>query len=162
MDTLKRSPKILYKAFFINIFALVFSSLANRIAGIVDSVLAGHMLGSQALSAIKLVLSVPDQFVTALIVLLGVGLCATLISYKAKGYEQSANVIFTAIIVVSLIISVLLCVLFLLFARNIILFFSAESEFVALSLDYFYPFALFLLLFIYKIIFRFIRISSYK
>lgn len=140
----QRSPKILNKALLINVFPLILSSVANRIAGIVDSILAGHMLDANALSAIKLVISVPDQFITSLIVLLGVGVSTTVMTYKAKREDEKANTVFTVSILLSLIISGIVTFGLLIFANPIINFFTEDRSFVDLTLDYYYPFVLFI------------------
>lgn len=138
-----RNYHILHKAFIINIIPLILSSLANRIAGIVDSVLAGHMLNAHALAAIKLVMSIPDQFITSLIILLGVGVSTVVMSYKAKREDDKANVVFSVSVLLSLIVSLMVATVLIVFARPIINFFTTNLTFVSLILDYYYPFAIF-------------------
>lgn len=88
MSDLKRNALLISKKFTEYFLPTVLTVLANNLAIVVDSVIVGHMLGSNSMSAIN-VLSPVSQFYFAMTLLFGLG-SATLIAY-AKGKEDSGS-----------------------------------------------------------------------
>ncbi len=139
MDQLVRNPKIINEKFREYFFPTVLISLANNLAVIVDSIMVGNILGSNAMAAIQL-LSPITQLYFALTVLFGLG-TSTLISLAmAKREKKEANSILTVAFVSITILIIVLMLFQFLFLNQIVRFLTTLENMEELILAYYIPF----------------------
>ncbi|MGN0668951.1 MAG: MATE family efflux transporter [Oscillospiraceae bacterium] len=118
----------------------VLTAMATNIANIVDSMMAGNLLGVDALSAIS-ILSPISQLYFALTVMFGLGASSVIAVAKGKNDAQKANRIFTAELFVLGALCVILIAVQLIFADGICsLLITGDDTVHALVYDYYIPF----------------------
>ena len=113
-----RTPATINKKYTEYLLPTVLTAMATNIANIVDSMMAGNLLGVDALSAIS-ILSPISQLYFALTVMFGLGASSAIAVAKGKNDAQKANRIFTAELFVLGALCVLLIAVQLVFADGI-------------------------------------------
>lgn len=117
----------------------VLTAMATNIAMIVDSMLAGNMLGKNSLAAINL-MSPVAQLYFSLTILFGLG-ASSIISYaKGKRDNALANKVFTITFVTIIALSVVLMGVGLPFGDSVCTIFTRDKELHSLLYAYYIPF----------------------
>lgn len=117
----------------------VLTAMATNIAMIVDSMLAGNMLGKNSLAAINL-MSPVAQLYFSLTILFGLG-ASSIISYaKGKRDNALANKVFTITFVTIIALSVVLMGVGLTFGDSVCSIFTRDKELHSLLYAYYIPF----------------------
>lgn len=117
----------------------VLTAMATNIAMIVDSMLAGNMLGKNSLAAINL-MSPVAQLYFSLTILFGLG-ASSIISYaKGKRDNALANKVFTITFVTIIALSVVLTGVGLPFGDSVCSIFTRDKELHSLLYAYYIPF----------------------
>lgn len=117
----------------------VLTAMATNIAMIVDSILAGNMLGKNSLAAINL-MSPVAQLYFSLTILFGLG-ASSIISYaKGKRDNALANKVFTITFVTIIALSVVLMGVGLPFGDSVCSIFTRDKELHSLLYAYYIPF----------------------
>ena len=117
----------------------VLTAMATNIAMIVDSMLAGNMLGKSSLASINL-MSPIAQLYFSLTILFGLG-ASSIISYaKGKRDNALANKVFTITFVTVIVLSAILMGIGLPFGDAICSIFTKDSELHSLLYQYYIPF----------------------
>lgn len=117
----------------------VLTAMATNIAMIVDSMLAGNMLGKNSLAAINL-MSPVAQLYFSLTILFGLG-ASSIISYaKGKRDNALANKVFTITFVTIIALSVVLMGVGLPFGDSVCSIFTRDKELHSLLYAYYIPF----------------------
>ena len=117
----------------------VLTAMATNIAMIVDSMLAGNMLGKNSLAAINL-MSPVAQLYFSLTILFGLG-ASSIISYaKGKRDNALANKVFTITFVTIIALCVVLMGIGLPFGDSICSIFTRDKELHSLLYAYYIPF----------------------
>ncbi len=139
--SLQRNGKILQKTYLRYFFPTVLTAMATNIAVFADSILAGNLLGGEALAAINL-LSPVTQLYFALTVLLGLGASTVITAARGKNDSESADRAFTSVILLAAAISAVLLAVQLPLARPICGVLSGDPRLIDLSYRYYFPFIL--------------------
>lgn len=135
-----RNPATINKKYTEYLLPTVLTAMATNIANIVDSMMAGNLLGVDALSAIS-ILSPISQLYFSLTIMFGLGASSIIAVAKGKNDAQKANRIFTAELLVLGILSVVLITVQLVFADGICsLLITGDDTVHALAYDYYIPF----------------------
>lgn len=135
-----RNPATINKKYTEYLLPTVLTAMATNIANIVDSMMAGNLLGVDALSAIS-ILSPISQLYFSLTIMFGLGASSIIAVAKGKNDAQKANRIFTAELLVLGILSVVLIAVQLVFADGICsLLITGDDTVHALAYDYYIPF----------------------
>lgn len=117
----------------------VLTAMATNIAMIVDSMLAGNMLGKNSLAAINL-MSPVAQLYFSLTILFGLG-ASSIISYaKGKRDNALANKVFTITFVTIIALGVVLMGVGLPFGDSVCTIFTRDKELHSLLYAYYIPF----------------------
>lgn len=117
----------------------VLTAMATNIAMIVDSMLAGNMLGKNSLAAINL-MSPVAQLYFSLTILFGLG-ASSIISYaKGKRDNALANKVFTITFITIIALCVVLMGIGLPFGDSICSIFTRDKELHSLLYAYYIPF----------------------
>lgn len=117
----------------------VLTAMATNIAMIVDSMLAGNMLGKNSLAAINL-MSPVAQLYFSLTILFGLG-ASSIISYaKGKRDNALANKVFTITFVTIIALSVVLMGVGLPFGDSVCSIFTRDKKLHSLLYAYYIPF----------------------
>lgn len=134
----KSSPM---KLFFIVGIPSIISMLMSSFYVIADGIFVGHILGSQALAAVNIVMpfviigfSIGD--------LVGVGSAVPIAIHLGEKDNKTANEIFTLSCCLIMATGIITGGFFLLFAENIIRMMGAGEELLNLSIQYLMPYAI--------------------
>lgn len=139
--SLQRNGKILQKTYLRYFFPTVLTAMATNIAVFADAILAGNLLGGEALAAINL-LSPVTQLYFALTVLLGLGASTVITAARGKDDAETADRAFTSVILLAAAICAVLLAIQLPLARPICGMLSADPRLIELSYRYYLPFVL--------------------
>lgn len=135
-----RTPATINKKYTEYLLPTVLTAMATNIANIVDSMMAGNLLGVDALSAIS-ILSPISQLYFALTVMFGLGASSVIAVAKGKNDAQKANRTFTAELFVLGALCVIMVAVQLVFADGICSLLITDDDIVhALAYDYYIPF----------------------
>lgn len=136
---LKRTPATINKKYTEYFLPTVLTAMANNIALIVDAIIAGNILGKNALSAINL-LSPISQLYFALTIMFGLGASSIISVAKGKNDNKKANKIFTAAFLSVLCLCAVLIVVQLIFADGICGLITKDGTLHSLVYQYYIPF----------------------
>lgn len=114
------------KIFFLLFISAVGSTIIQTIYSAVDMICVGHYAGADGSSAIACI-NPMWSIMFAPGVLCGVGGSVMAANRKGAGNEHSANQYFTVATVASIIFSVLIMLTFLIFPRQLLVFFGADD-----------------------------------
>lgn len=135
---MQRTAKTINKKYMEYFIPTVLTVMATNLASIVDSVIAGNLLGGKSLAAINLMTPVSQLFL-AFTILFGLGASSVASVYKGKNEEQSANEVFSASVVSVLTVSVIMAILMLAASKSICGLFSGDPELNPLISAYYIP-----------------------
>lgn len=135
----KRNAQTVNKKYTEYFLPTVLTAMATNIAMIVDSVVAGQMLGGKALGAINL-LSPINQLYFSLTILFGLGASTIISIAKGKRNHSYANIVFTTAFITTMILSVILICVQLPFADGICSLLTKNNELHTLLYQYYIPF----------------------
>ncbi len=136
---LKRNAVTVNRKYTEYFFPTVLTAMATNIAMIVDSIIAGNMLGGNALAAINL-LSPITQLYFSLTILFGLGASTVISIIKGQRDEEQANRVFTVTFITLLILSAVLIGIQLPFADFICSLLTKDSTLHSLLYQYYIPF----------------------
>lgn len=135
-----RNPATINKKYTEYLLPTVLTAMATNIANIVDSMMAGNLLGVDALSAIS-ILSPISQLYFSLTIMFGLGASSVIAVAKGKNDIQKANRTLTAELFVLGALSVFLVAVQLVFADGICSLLITGDDIVhALAYEYYIPF----------------------
>lgn len=137
--TLGRNAVTVNKKYTEYFLPTVLTAMATNIAMIVDSIIAGNLLGKNALAAISL-FSPISQLYFSLTILFGLGASSIVSFLKGKRDAKQANWVFTSAFVVLLALSLLLIAIQLPLANSICSLLTKDSELHTLLFQYYLPF----------------------
>lgn len=137
--TLKRTPATINRKYSEYFLPTVLTAMATNIAMIVDSVIAGNIVGKEALAAINL-LSPIAQFYFALTIMFGLGASTVISIAKGKNDSKKANQVYTVSTIIVVLLSILLVVVQLPFADGICSLLTKDSTLHSLLYQYYIPF----------------------
>lgn len=138
-NLLKRTPAMINKKYTEYFLPTVLTAMATNIALVVDSVIAGNILGKTALSAINL-LSPIVQLYFALTILFGLGASSIIAMAKGENDRNKADRIFTAAFVAVALLCVVLMVVQLAFADRICALLTQDRTLRPMLYEYYIPF----------------------
>lgn len=138
-NLLKRTPAMINKKYTEYFLPTVLTAMATNIALVVDSVIAGNILGKTALSAINL-LSPIVQLYFALTILFGLGASSIIAMAKGENDRKKADRIFTAAFVAVALLCVVLMVVQLAFADRICALLTQDRILRPMLYEYYIPF----------------------
>lgn len=138
-SALGRNPTTINKKYTEYFLPTVLTAMATNIAFIVDSIIAGNILGKNAISAISL-LSPISQLYFSLTILFGLGASSVIAVAKGKNDAQKANRTFTSELLVLGALCVVLVAVQLVFADGICSLLTKDSTLRSLAYDYYIPF----------------------
>ena len=128
MDQNDRSNKKIIRSLFNNYLGTVFlSELAFSVCTVIDGVLSGQYLGERALAAIGLCSPFPS-ILAAFSGILSAGCQSKCSYYMGRGEKENANRVFSTVVCVSMIFSILITVIFIFFAEPIAYAFGASKK----------------------------------
>ncbi|GAB1454888.1 MAG: MATE family efflux transporter [Spirochaetia bacterium] len=110
---------------------LVLTSLTQ----LVDTIMVGH-LGAYAISAVGLT-SQPKFIMLAVFIALNVGSTALIARFKGQGDRKAAELVSAQTIMLAILVSVLLTIPGVLFARPMVIFMGAQADTVVAATHYF-------------------------
>lgn len=117
----------------------VLTAMATNISTIVDSVIAGNILGQSSLAAISLISPI-TQLYFSITILFGLG-ASSIVSYaKGKRDESQANSVFTSAFIILAFLSVVFIAIQLPLADNICSLLTSDEELHSLLYQYYIPF----------------------
>lgn len=117
----------------------VLTAMATNISTIVDSVIAGNILGQSSLAAISLISPI-TQLYFSITILFGLG-ASSIVSYaKGKRDEAQANSVFTTAFIILAFLSVIFIAIQLPLADSICSLLTSDSELHSLLYQYYIPF----------------------
>ncbi|MGN0480999.1 MAG: MATE family efflux transporter [Lachnospiraceae bacterium] len=134
-----RSSTMINKKYTEYFFPTVLTAMATNITIIIDSIIAGNILGKNALSAINL-LSPIVQLYFALTILLGLGASNLISVAKGQNDSKNANRVFTSAFVTTVFLCILLMAAQLAFADGICLLLTKDANLHSMLYDYYIPF----------------------
>lgn len=136
---LKRNPVTINRKYTEYFLPTVLTAMANNIALIVDSIIAGNILGKNALSAINL-LSPISQLYFALTIMFGLGASSIISVAKGKNDNKKANKIFTATFLTVLCLCIVLVAVQLILSDGICSLLTKDRVLHSLLHQYYIPF----------------------
>ncbi len=123
-----------------NIFLpTVLTAMATNIAMIVDSIIAGNLLGQNSLAAINL-MSPISQLYFSITILFGLGASSIISFAKGRRDEKQANRVFTSTFIVLIALSVIFIAIQLPLADSISSLLTKDAELKSLLYQYYVPF----------------------
>ena len=117
----------------------VLTAMATNIAMIVDSIIAGNLLGQNSLAAINL-MSPISQFYFSITILFGLGASSIISFAKGRRDEKQANRVFTSTFIVLIALSVIFIAIQLPLADSISSLLTKDAELKSLLYQYYVPF----------------------
>lgn len=117
----------------------VLTAMATNIAMIVDSIIAGNLLGQNSLAAINL-MSPISQLYFSITILFGLGASSIISFAKGRRDENQANRVFTSTFIVLIALSVIFIAIQLPLADSISSLLTKDSELKSLLYQYYVPF----------------------
>lgn len=148
--------KIFLKVVVPSIFAMLFSSIGM----IIDGVFVGNHVGSNALAAVNIVMPI-FTVVFALSDMIAAGSSVKVAMALGKGEIDEAKSIFSASILMSVLLGVIFLFCGVLFGKDIISFFIKDVELAKLAYEYTMPFIVLLpLIMIFFISDNFLRVCG--
>ncbi|MGN1457536.1 MAG: MATE family efflux transporter [Acutalibacteraceae bacterium] len=138
-NVLKRNSTTINRKYTEYFLPTVLTAMATNIAFIIDSIIAGNILGKNALSAISL-LSPVAQLYFSLTIMFGLGASSIIAVAKGKNDNKKANRIFTSAFVAVAILCVVLIGVQLAFADGICTLLTKDSVLHSMLYDYYIPF----------------------
>lgn len=136
---LKRNAVTVNRKYTEYFFPTVLTAMATNIAMIVDAIIAGNMLGRDALAAINL-LSPITQLYFSLTILFGLGASTVISIAKGKRDEKQANNVFTVTFITLLVISAILIAVQLPLVDFICSLLTKDMKLHTLLYQYYIPF----------------------
>lgn len=136
---MKRSALTVNKKYTEYFLPTVLTAMASNIAMIVDSIIAGNLLGGQALAAIN-ILSPITQLYFALTILFGLGASTIISIEKGKRNADGADAVFTTAFFSVCVLSVLLIACQLPFSNIVCSWLTPDPELRALANSYYIPY----------------------
>ena len=136
---MKRTSTTINKKYTEYFLPTVLTAMATNIALVVDSIIAGNILGKTALSAINL-LSPIVQLYFALTIMFGLGASSIIAVAKGENDRKKADRIFTSAFLTVVVLCVLLISVQLAFADGICSLLTQNTELQPLLYDYYIPF----------------------
>ena len=136
---LKRSPATINRKYTEYFLPTVLTAMANNIAMIVDAIIAGNLLGKNALSAINL-LSPVSQLYFSLTIMFGLGASSIIAVAKGKNDGRQANRVFTATFITVAALCAVLIGVQLPLADGICSLLTKDSVLHSLLYQYYIPF----------------------
>lgn len=140
-STLRRNPVTINRKYSQYFLPTVLTAMATNIAMIIDSIIAGNLLGKNALSAINL-LSPVSQLYFSLTIMFGLGASSIIAVAKGKNENRQANRIFTATFVSVALLCIVLIAIQLPLADGICSMLTKDNVLHSLLYDYYIPFIL--------------------
>lgn len=117
----------------------VLTAMATNIAMIVDSIIAGNLLGQNSLAAINL-MSPISQLYFSITILFGLGASSIISFAKGRRDEKQANRVFTSTFIVLIALSVIFIAIQLPLADSISSLLTKDAELKSLLYQYYVPF----------------------
>lgn len=136
---LKRNSTTINRKYTEYFLPTVLTAMATNIALIIDSIIAGNILGKNALSAINL-LSPAAQLYFSLTIMFGLGASSIIAVAKGKNDNKKANHIFTSAFLAVAVLCVVLIIVQLAFADGICNLLTKDSVLCSMLYDYYIPF----------------------
>jgi|LGVE01.1.fsa_nt_gb Na+-driven multidrug efflux pump/anti-sigma regulatory factor (Ser/Thr protein kinase) len=136
IPTLKRSGKLLNRKFFAYLMPTLIMTMALSLGLIVDGIIVGNILGTDAFSAVNLCIPIVFGF-SSIYSLFGVGGAILVAHAKGKMDHATANIIYSLSIIGLLTVSILISILGFAFSSNIAWLLSGGSELFPLVNSYF-------------------------
>ncbi len=137
--TLGRNAVTVNKKYAEYFLPTVLTAMATNIATIVDSVIAGNLLGQSALAAISL-MSPISQLYFSITILFGLGASSIISFAKGKRDDKQADRVFTSTFIVLVALSVIFIAIQLPLAEVICSLLTSDAELKALLYQYYVPF----------------------
>ena len=117
----------------------VLTAMATNISTILNSIIAGNLLGQNSLAAISLISPI-TQLYFSITILFGLG-ASSIVSYaKGKRDEAQANRVFTSAFIILAALSILLIAVQLPLADAICSLLTSDSELHSLLFQYYVPY----------------------
>lgn len=131
----QRNPYLIARAFKNYLWASLLSSAATQLAITVDAMISGHFIGSDALSAISLIIPI-TTVMAAVSTLIGAG--PAIMASKAIGNQKydKVNYIFTTAMLQALIVGIIICSVTYFFSSDIALMLCNEPNLLPYLKDY--------------------------
>lgn len=117
----------------------VLTAMATNIAMIVDSIIAGNLLGQNSLAAINL-MSPISQLYFSITILFGLGASSIISFAKGRRDEKQANRVFTSTFIVLIALSVIFIAIQLPLADSLSSLLTKDAELKSLLYQYYVPF----------------------
>ena len=136
---LKRNPATINRKYSEYFLPTVLTAMATNIAMIVDSIIAGNILGKNALAAINL-LSPVAQLYFSLTIMFGLGASSIIAVAKGKNDKAMVNRIFTATFITVALLCVVLMSVQLPLADGICSLLTKDSVLHSLLYEYYIPY----------------------
>ena len=123
----QRNPYLITRALRTFMWASILAAVSNQLATTTDAVVVSNLIGTDAISAINVVMPVLTLF-TCLMILFGIG--ASIVAAKAIGRcdEETANGMFTSCLISSGVTSVALAILMFFFSPFIVEILTQGNE----------------------------------
>ena len=137
--TLGRNAVTVNKKYTEYFLPTVLTAMATNIAMIVDSIIAGNLLGKNSLAAINL-MSPISQFYFSVTILFGLGASSIISFAKGRRDEKQANRVFTSTFIVLIALSVIFMAIQLPLADSISSLLTKDAELKSLLYQYYVPF----------------------
>lgn len=138
---LKRNPVTINRKYTEYFLPTVLTAMATNIAMIVDSIIAGNLLGKESLAAINL-LSPIGQLYFSFTILFGLGASTIISIAKGEGDDKKSNQIYTTAFITVVVLCALLIAVQLPLAHQICSLLTKDSELHSLLYQYYIPFIL--------------------
>lgn len=136
---LKRNPATINRKYSEYFLPTVLTAMATNIAMIVDSIIAGNILGKNALASINL-LSPVAQLYFSLTIMFGLGASSIIAVAKGKNDKAMVNRIFTATFITVALLCVVLMSVQLPLADEICSLLTKDSVLHSLLYEYYIPY----------------------
>ncbi len=137
--TLGRNAVTVNKKYAEYFLPTVLTAMATNIATIVDSIIAGNLLGQSALAAISL-MSPISQLYFSITILFGLGASSIISFAKGKRDDKQADRVFTSTFIVLVALSVIFIAVQLPLADTICSLLTQDAELKSLLYQYYVPF----------------------
>ncbi|MDD6490449.1 MAG: MATE family efflux transporter [Clostridia bacterium] len=138
-SVLKRNSTTINKKYTEYFLPTVLTAMATNIAFIIDSIIAGNILGKNALSAISL-LSPIAQLYFSLTIMFGLGASSIIAVAKGKNDNKKVNKIFTSTFLAVVVLCIVLIAVQLVCADGICTLLTKDSVLHSMLYDYYIPF----------------------
>ncbi len=133
---MRRSSALIKKKFIGFLLPSILMAFSSSISAIVDGIIVGNMVSAPALAAVNICLPILQIYGT-LAVLLGGGAAGRIAVYKGSGEKKKADGIYSAFLLLTVVVSVVLAALQVLFSERICGWLCGDESLLPLVAEYY-------------------------